>query len=103
MTIICFELSIPNVGSWNGRWSGEARCYARGRKLGRSKATNEQAAKILAEGSYYDNFGDGWGTSVRVREVTAAAVRKIERKSTGFCGYDWMIGSVIRDGCGSPI
>jgi WD40 repeat protein len=65
MTIICFELSMPNVGSWNGRWSGEGRCYARICKFGRSKTTKEQAAKILAGESFYYNFGDGWGASVR--------------------------------------
>ena len=25
--IVCFELSMPNVGSWNGKWSGEDRRY----------------------------------------------------------------------------
>jgi hypothetical protein len=49
-------------------------------------------------GSYYYNFGDGWGASVSVRKVTAAQARKIERKSVGFCGYEWMIDSIIRDG-----
>lgn len=29
--------------------------------------------------------------------VTAAEARKIERKTAGFCGYDWMIDSIIRD------
>ena len=98
MTIICFELSMPNVGSWNGRWSGEGRCYVRISKFGRSKATKQRAAKILVEGSYYYNFGDGWGASVSVREVTASEAAKIERKSAGFCGYDWMIDFIIRDG-----
>ncbi len=98
MTIIWFELSMPNVGSWNGRWSGEGRCDTRIRRFGRSKATKEQATKILAEGSYYYNFGDGWGATVSVREVTAAEANKIERKSVGFCGYDWMIDPIIRDG-----
>jgi hypothetical protein len=98
MSILCFELSMPNVGSWNGRWSGEGRCYARIRKFGRSKAAKEQAAKILTEGSYYYNFGDGWAASVSVREVTAAEAGKIERRSAGFCGYEWMIDSIIRDG-----
>jgi hypothetical protein len=98
MTIICFELSMPNVGSWNGRWSGEGRCYVRIRKFGRSKATKQPAVNILAEGSYYYNFGDGWGAGVSVREVTASEAAKIERKSAGFCGYDWMIDSIIRDG-----
>jgi hypothetical protein len=98
MSIVCFELSMPNVGSRIGRWSGEGRYYVRIRKFGRSKATEEKAAKILAEGSYYYNFGDGWWASISVREVTASEAAKIERKSVGFCGYDWMIDSIIRDG-----
>jgi hypothetical protein len=98
MTIICFELSMPDRGSWNGRWSGEGRPYARIRKFGGSKATKEKAARILAEGSYYYNFADGWGASVSVRDVTPSEAAKIERKSAGFCGYDWMIDSIIRDG-----
>jgi hypothetical protein len=98
MTIICFELSMPSVGSWNGRWSGEGRCYARIRRFGRNEAAKEQAAKILAGESYCYNFGDGWGASVSVHQVTATEARKIERKSTGFYGYDWMIDSILRDG-----
>lgn len=95
MTIICFELSMPNRGSWNGGWSGEERLYARIRRFGRGKAANDQSERILAEGSYYHSFGDGWGASVGVREVSAAEARKIENKSAGFCGYDWMIQSII--------
>ena len=68
------------------------------RKFGRSKATKEQAAKILAGQSYSYDFGDGWGASVSVREVTASEAARIERKPVGFCGYDWMIDSIIRDG-----
>jgi hypothetical protein len=98
MTIICFELSMPSNNAWNGRWSGEGRCYARIKNLGRTKKAEAKAAKILAEGSYYYNFGDGWAARVSVREVSASEAAKIRRKSQGFCGYDWMIDSIIRDG-----
>jgi hypothetical protein len=98
MTMLCFELSMPNRGSWNGGWSGEGRCYARIRKFGRSAAMKEKAAEILAAGSYYYGWSDGWGASVSVREVTGSEARKIERRSAGFCGYDWMIDSIIRHG-----
>ena len=96
--ILCFELSMPNRASWNGGWSGEGRPYARVRKFGRSQATKGRAAKILAEGDYCYGFGDGWGASISVREVTASEAGKIERKSAGFCGYDWMIQSIIDHG-----
>ena len=95
MTIISFELSMPNNNSWDGRWSGEGRCYARVKNLGRTKKAEAKATKILSEGSYYYNFGDGWGASVSVQKVTAAEAAKIRRKSAGFCGYDWMIDSIM--------
>lgn len=98
MTIICFELSMPNRGSWNGIWSGEDRLYARCIRFGRSRAMDGQAAKLFGIGSWYYSFGDGWGASVSVREVTAAEAKKIERKSAGFCGYEWMIQSIISYG-----
>lgn len=98
MTIICFELSMPNRGSWDGRWSGECRYLARVRRFGRGKSAKEQAERILAERSYYYRWSDGWGASVSVREITAEEARKIERKSAGFCGYDWMIQSIIDHG-----
>lgn len=95
MTIICFELSMPNNNAWNGRWSGDGRCYARIKNLGHTKKAEAKAAKLIAGSSYYYNFGDGWGASVSVREVTASEAAKIRRKSAGFCGYDWMIDSIM--------
>ena len=26
--ILSFELSMPNIGSWNGKWTGSERVYA---------------------------------------------------------------------------
>jgi hypothetical protein len=95
MTIICFELSMPNNNAWNGRWSGEERCYARIKNLGRAKKAEAKAAKLIAGSNYYYNFQDGWGAIVSVREVIAAEAAKIRRKSAGFCGYDWMIDSIM--------
>jgi hypothetical protein len=86
---ICFTLSMPNVGSWNGRWSGEGTLYAIVRSY--SKVTAE---KILSKGSYYYRWDDGWGASVSVRKIDGSESRKIKRASKGFCGYDWMIDSI---------
>lgn len=98
MTILCFELSMPSNNAWNGRWSGEERCYARIKNLGRTKKAEVKAERLIAGSSYYHRFGDGWVASVSVREVTAAEAAKIRRKSAGFCGYDWMIDSIVRNG-----
>ena len=96
--ILCFTLSMPNVGSWNGRWSGEKNLYAKVVNLGRSKKANEKAEHILSNEYFHYNFGDGWSAGVTVVAVDAAHARKIRRKSKGFCGYDWMVQSIIDKG-----
>ncbi len=94
--ILSFTLTMPNVGSWNGKWTGEGNLYAKVINFGRGKAATEAAYKILSEygGYYYYSFGDGWGAGIRVREVDADEARSIRRKSKGFCGYEWMIESI---------
>lgn len=89
MTYICFTLSMPRNNSWNGKWTGDEKFYARTRKF-----TDKAAAKILSKGSYGYNFGDGWYANIDVKEVTGADKRKIDKKTSGFCGYEWMIDSI---------
>lgn len=85
---------MPNVGSWNGRWSGEKDLYVKFRKL-----TNKQLAESqIEERSYYYNFGDGWGASVNVSVVDSKERQRFQRKSKGFASYDWMIDSIIKHG-----
>lgn len=91
---ICFELSMPNRGSWNGGWSGEKNLYARVISFSNSKAGNSTANKILEKGSFYYRWNDGWGASVSVRQVDGVESRRIKKQSKGFCGYDWMITSI---------
>lgn len=89
--LISFELSMPNNNAWNGKWSGEGRCYARVRSY-----TKEQ--EWMAKDYHYYNFGDGWGAAVTVKKIDAAKARKLRKASVGFCGYDWMIDSIERHG-----
>lgn len=96
--ILCFELSMPNVGSWNGKWSGEADYYAKTRSFGRGKEAIAKASEILDAGYYHYNFGDGWSAGVSVRRVDSRESAKIRRRSRGFCGYDWMIDSILKHG-----
>lgn len=84
---------MPNVGSWNGQWTSAGNFHARVRNL--PKKVTE---KILENKNYYYNFGDGWGASVEVKRVYAAEAAKIRRNTKGFCGYDWMIDSIINKG-----
>jgi len=95
--LIEFKLSMPNIGSWNKKWSGEENYYSRIISF-RGKAKKEKANKILLQENFYYNFGDGWGAMVSVRQVNSRDAVKIRKKSNGFYGYDWMINSIIEKG-----
>jgi len=87
---LLFILTMPNVGSWNGKWTGEDRVYA--------KVRNAKQYPNCKEDSYYYSFGDGWGANVEVRKVTIVEANKYIKKSVGFSGYDWMIDSILECG-----
>lgn len=93
---LSFELTMPNVGSWNGRWTGEGSKYYRHRKV--SKAKGEEILGGKERQSWYYDFGDGWGASVSVIQVSATEKNKRERISKGFSGYDWMIDEILKYG-----
>lgn len=89
--MIVFELTMPTKGSWNGKWSQEGTCFAR--TYAQYKVPKEYWNK-----DFYYRWDDGWTACVSVTQMPAAEARKIERKSKGFCGYDWMIKSIIEYG-----
>ena len=90
--MVGFTLSMPNVGSWNGKWTGESNLYYRYRKL--SKATEAE----LDGKSFHYNFGDGWSANVSCKKIDAKTNVKLKRRSNGFAGYDWMIDSILNHG-----
>lgn len=92
---LIFKLSMPNVASWNGRWSGAEKCYAIVKKFGRGKRSQAKVDELLEFGSWYHNFGDGWGASVSVSAATPEEARKIRKVSSGFYGYDWMVTNIL--------
>lgn len=91
--LISFRLSMPNVGSWNGQWTGSERNHVKYRKVSRKKAES-----ILEEESFFYSFGDGWNASISIKKIDAKEAAKIRKHSDGFSGYDWMIDSILCHG-----
>jgi hypothetical protein len=91
--ILGFTLTMPNVGSWNGKWSGKDSLYFR------SKTLNKNDAIKLMQGEeqrdFYYRWDDGWGANVNVRIITGTENSRLKKISKGFYGYDWMIDSII--------
>jgi hypothetical protein len=96
--ILCFELTMPSRNSWNGRWSGENKRFIKIVNLGRTQKAAAKLAKILNDGPYRYSFGDGWVARVSVEAVDAVMARKLRKLSSGFCGYDWMVDSILDHG-----
>ena len=91
--LIAFTLSMPSVGSWNGKWTSSGNLHARAINIGSKKRANE----ILAKGSFRYDFGDGWVAGISVKKVNAKEARQLRKDSKGFCGYEWMIDSIRAD------
>lgn len=96
--ILEFKLSMPNIGSWNGKWSGEDEYFAKIITF-RTKEKINRAKEMLEKGGYIYDFKDGWVASVSIRQVDSKEATKLRRKSKGFRGYDWMIDSIIKNDC----
>lgn len=87
--MIAFELSMPRAASWNGRWSGENGLYVKVLKLTKEK-------EVQIDGKNYNyRWSDGWCARVSARAIDSKEAARLRRKSNGFCGYDWMIDSII--------
>lgn len=100
MKHVSFQLTMPNVGSWNGKWTGEDRKYYIVKKFS-DKFFKSEVEKLFTGKTYnswYYNFGDGWGASVSAEIINSVEARKRRKVSRGFCGYNWMVESILRDG-----
>ena len=76
-----FIITMPNVNTWNGRWSGENEIYAKSLTAFRR---NKPIYENLKEGNYGYNFGDGWRANVEVKFTTKRDANSIMKKSKGF-------------------
>lgn len=103
---VSFELTMPNVGSWNGKWTGATKKYYVIRTLfktsqyqpygGPEHVQNLLAGKPFA--NFYFRWSDGWGANVQMQVVDPPEARKRLKQSAGFCGYEWMIDSILKHG-----
>ena len=89
--MIVFLLDMPNRGSWNDKWSGEGRCYARVYK------DNKVPIELIGN-TYYYRWDDGWTASITIQKIDANEAKYYKKHSVGFYGYDWMIESLINHG-----
>ena len=92
--LIAFKMTMPNRGSWNGKWSGENDSHI----VVHNVIGKEHAKSILEKKHYRYDWLDGWSMNIEVTRVTPAEAAKIRRKSKGFPGYAWAVQSIIRRG-----
>ena len=107
MKLISYELTMPNVGSWNGKWTGSENKYYVVEKIDdktAAKLMNGAKENPIYEGfferrlvgcsnpkiSHYYNFGDGWGANVCLEVIDSKEAAKRRKISKGFLGYEWM-------------
>ena len=93
--MIVFELTMPHCGSWNGRWTQADKLHVRTRD-------ERKVPMPVWDKDFFYRWDDGWEACVSVRRMPANEARKLERKSDGFCGYDWMIRSICSKGFIEP-
>jgi hypothetical protein len=99
--LVAFQLSMPNRGSWNGKWSGQDRQYILIKSISARYAKSQEHFKDLLEkgkDSWYYSWNDGWGASISAEVISAAEAKKRRKLSAGFCGYEWMVQSIISYG-----
>ena len=90
-----FTLTMPGVGSWNGKFSGEGEYYARIKKV---LNHGKPLYKNIEEKNYYYHWDDGWTAKVNMTLVTEKEAKSALKRSRGFLGYEWMIDSILTDG-----
>ena len=90
---VVFELTMPHVASWNGRWSGAASGHYLFKDYPPAAFEKKHKEKVIGEWHY--SWPDGWGALIKSRVVTGDEMRKLKKSNAGFCGYSWMVDNII--------
>lgn len=93
--MIVFELTMPNCGSWNNKWSQENERHIITKP---NRTINPDILIEIIDKDFYYRWDDGWTACISVIEVDSKQAAKLRNKSRGFCGYDWMVDSIIKYG-----
>lgn len=96
--IVSFELTMPNVGSWNGKWTAADNKYYHIVSLNKEQKRKVTELINSLKTSFYYNFGDGWGANVKMELVDGREAGKRRKKSKGFSGYQWMCAEILEHG-----
>ena len=86
-----FSLEMDKINSWDGNWSGQNSLHVVLR-------AGLDRYRMLREGVYYYQFDDGWRAKIEVRFTTFEDAYDLYKKSTGFCGLEWMVDSICNLG-----
>lgn len=98
MKYLKFELSMPHRGSWNNKWSGDNSRFIRIYTYSNKDFKDKNLDKLVDRYFYY-RWNDGWEACVSVKLLFDAKEKnKLKKLSVGFCGYDWMIESILECG-----
>ena len=89
--MIIFRLTMVKVPTWDGTWSGADKVFVR-RRL-----DSVVPASVVGRVFTYE-WDDGWSVRISVEKVSTVEAIGIAKQSKGFCGYDWMIDSIIKYG-----
>ena len=91
-----FELTMPGAASWNGKWSGEGRCYCIIKEFPPVQFEKKWKEKVI--GTWYYTWDDGWCACVKSHIVDGKESAKLKKKTCGFMGYNWMVDTILSHG-----
>lgn len=95
MKHLLFSLYMPNPPTYNSKWLLEEEDHTVARSF-----TDSEFAKLPDNilGVHFFYWDDGWIAQIFVRQVDLREKRNRLKKSSGFCGYEWMVESLIERG-----
>jgi hypothetical protein len=97
--ILSFQLTMPNIGSHNGRWTGQSKQYFH---IQSTSNVNRQSVLDLLDGkesrTFHYSWGDGWGANVKMEIIDGKEAARRRKISSGFCSYEWMCREILEHG-----